>query len=150
MPPVTFKTFLLAGLAGELLFEAYAWLLSPLLFGVALAPANLVVALTQIATGLTLPYWLGFGLHFAIGALGFTATVLLVHWLSRSSLILSGALAGVGLWFVAQGLLAPAVGRSFMMGFGAYTQSSFVGHVAMAMAIGWVLQKLSTQRAAAP
>ena len=32
---------------------------------------------------------------------------------------------------------------SFMMDFGAYTQSSFIGHVWMAMLIGFVFRKLS-------
>ena len=127
----TVPTLLLAGLAGEIAFELYAWLLSPLLFGVALAPANLVVALGKIALGITLPYWLGFSVF-----------VWLMHRLTRLGLVLSGALSGLVLWFVAQGLLAPVVGRSFMMDFGAYTQSSFVGHVGMAMVIGYAIALL--------
>ncbi len=142
------RTRLMAGIAGEIAFELYAWLLSPTLFGVALAPANLVVALAKILLGITLPYWLGFALHVAIGIVGFSAFVWLVHHLTRTGFVLSGALSGAALWFIAQGLLAPVVGRSFMMGFGAYTQSSFVGHLGMAVVIGYVIAVLQRRQAA--
>lgn len=145
---LTFKNLAIAGLAGEIAFEAYAWLISPLLFGVALAPANLVVALANITLGLSLPYWVGFVVHFMIGVVGFSVLVLLTHLVSRANLIFSGVTTGVALWFVAQGLLAPIVGRSFMMGFGAYTQSSFIAHVGMATLIGFVLLKLNNSTAA--
>ncbi|UWR34749.1 hypothetical protein K3759_06565 [Sulfitobacter sp. W027] len=144
----TLRTLLMAGIAGEIAFELYAWLLSPTLFGVALAPANLVVALAKILLGITLPYWLGFALHVAIGIVGFSAFVWLVHHLTRTGFVLSGALSGAALWFIAQGLLAPVVGRSFMMGFGAYTQSSFVGHLGMAVVIGYVIAVLQRRQAA--
>ena len=143
----TLRTLALAGLAGEIAFELYAWLLSPILFGVALAPANLVVALGKIFLGITLPYWLGFALHIAVGIFGFSVFVWLVHRLTRLGPVQSGALSGFTLWFIAQGLLATLVGRSFMMGFGAYTQSSFIGHVGMAMVIGYVIATLQRRRA---
>lgn len=145
MSPIpSLRNLIVAGLAAELAFEVYAWFVSPLVFGVVLQPANLVVALAQIWLGLALPYWVGFLIHFTIGAVGFSVFVLLVHLSSRLHIMLSGALAGVALWFIAQGMLAPAVGRSFMMGFGAYTQSSFVGHVGMTMVVAFVLLKLGT------
>ncbi|QCO54756.1 hypothetical protein EOK75_02490 [Pseudorhodobacter turbinis] len=144
----TLRNLAIAGLAGEIAFELYAWLISPLLFGVALAPANLVVALTKIGFGVTLPYWAGFILHFTIGIFGFAGFVWLTHLVSRTKLVLSGAIAGFVLWFVAQGILAPLVGRTFMMGFGAYTQSSFIGHVGMATLIGYVVLLLQNRQAA--
>lgn len=139
MTPQNLRNLLLAGLVGEISFEVYAWVISPLLFGVSLAPANLVVALIQLILGATVPYWAGFLIHFVIGAVGFALFVWLTHLVSRTHLILSGAIAGFILWFVAQGLLAPAVGRTFMMGFGAYTQSSFVGHVGMTTLMGYMM-----------
>jgi len=143
MSPIpSLRNLAIAGLAAELAFEAYAWFVSPLVFGVILQPANLVVALAQVWLGLALPYWVGFLVHFTIGAVGFSVFVLLVHLSLRLHIMISGALAGVVLWFIAQGLLAPVVGRSFMMGFGAYTQSSFVGHVGMTMVVAFVLLKL--------
>ncbi len=139
LTPNTLRNLVIAGLVGEISFEVYAWLISPLLFGVALGPANLVVALIKIGFGVTVPYWAGFLVHFTIGVIGFAGFVWLTHLVSRINLILSGVIAGFILWFVAQGLLAPAVGRTFMMGFGAYTQSSFVGHVGMATLMGYVM-----------
>jgi uncharacterized membrane protein YagU involved in acid resistance len=140
------RNLAIAGLVGEISFEIYAWLISPILFGVALGPANLVIALIKIAFGVTLPYWAGFLVHFAIGAIGFAGFVWLTHLVSRTSLILSGAIAGFILWFIAQGILAPVVGRTFMMGFGAYTQSSFIGHVGMATLIGYVMVALQRRQ----
>ncbi|UYV39215.1 hypothetical protein N4R57_09525 [Rhodobacteraceae bacterium D3-12] len=142
----TLRNLALAGLAGEVSFEIYAWLISPILFGVALAPANLVVALINIAFGVTVPHWAGFLLHFAIGALGFAGVVWVTHLVSRTNLILSGAIAGLTLWFIAQGLLAPVVGRTFMMGFGTYTQSSFIGHVGMTTLMGYLMVKLQKRQ----
>ncbi|WP_376870910.1 hypothetical protein [Albirhodobacter sp. R86504] len=139
------ESLILAGIVGEIAFELYAWLLSPLLFGVALAPANLVVALVKLGTDMTIPYWAGFGLHILIGAIAFPTVVWLVAALTRTGLIISGAFSGLGLWFVAQGLLAPVIGRSFMMDFGAYTQSSFIGHVGMAMIIGYFLKSVESR-----
>lgn len=139
----------LAGLVGELSFEAYAWLVSPLLFGVKLEPANLVIGLTKTAAGLQLPYAAAFVIHFLIGALGFAAIVYLAKRLTNFGYIAAGAIAGVLLWFVAQGLLAPLMGRTFMMGFGTYTQSSFVGHVGMTLLIAMVWKNLSEKKAVA-
>jgi len=142
----------LAGLAGELSFEAYAWLVSPALFGVQLEPANLVIGLAKMASGVQLPYAAAFALHFLIGVFGFAATVWAVKRLTGAGYAVAGIGAGAGLWFIAQGVLAPLMGRSFMMGFGAYTQSSFIAHVGMALIIGLVWKwRAQTHRAdAAP
>ncbi|AML52849.1 hypothetical protein RC74_17710 [Falsihalocynthiibacter arcticus] len=144
---IKLRNLIIAGLVGEIAFEAYAWLISPLLFDVALAPANLVVALTKMIFGFSLPYWAAFVVHFSIGVVGFSGSVLLTHLVTRTNIILSGAIAGFILWFVAQGLLAPLIGRTFMMGFGAYSQSSFIGHVGMAILMGHVLLKLEAKKA---
>ena len=137
----------LAGLVGELTFEAYAWLASPALFGVKLEPANLVIGLSKKLLGLDLTYGAAFAVHFLIGALGFAAVVYLTKRMTQLGYFAAGALAGVILWFVAQGILAPLMGRSFMMGFGTYTQSSFVGHVGMTIVIAMVWQKLACRPA---
>lgn len=129
----------LAGLIGEIAFEIYAWTVSPLLFGVTLQPSNLVIALAAKLAGMSLPYEAAFVIHFMIGAFGFGAVVYLVLSAMPSKVWLAGLIAGVLLWFVAQGLLAPLIGRSFMMGFGTYTQSSFVGHVGMTVIMAQLL-----------
>lgn len=136
------RDLVLAGIVGECAFEAYAWLVSPVLFGVALAPANLVAALSKIYLGLEISYWTGFAIHLIVGAVMFPLIVLLVHKITRLGWVISGAIAGLGLWFTAQGILAPLVGRSFMMGFGTYTQSSFIAHIGMLAVIGFTLKKL--------
>lgn len=137
-------SLLLAGLVGEAAFELYAWLISPLVFGPTLEPAKLVMGLAQKIAGLSLPYAAAFALHFLIGSLGFAVVVLLVKRVSGLSFRMAGALGGLVLWFVAQGILAPLMGRAFMMDFGAYTQSSFVAHVGMAFLIGVILQSRLT------
>ena len=136
-------TIALAGLLGEIAFELYAWLLSPLLFDVVLQPANLVIALTAKLTGIQLTYPVAFPLHFLVGSLGFGAFVYVIMLLfSPGRVWLAGFFAGVVLWFVAQGMLAPFVGRSFMMDFGGYTQSSFIGHLGMTLVIARVIAAL--------
>jgi uncharacterized membrane protein YagU involved in acid resistance len=139
------STLALAGLIGEISFEAYAWLISPLIFGVQLEPAKLVTALTKIFTGIQLPYAGAFVLHFLIGAVGFATVVYLFKQLTKLGYLTSGLAAGFSLWFVAQGILAPVVGRTFMMGFGSYTQSSFVGHVGMCVLMGFLWQKFMSR-----
>lgn len=132
-------TLAIAGLIGEITFEAYAWLVSPIIFGVKLEPANLVIGLTKTFTGLQIPYAMAFVIHFLIGAFGFAAIVFLFKRIGNLSYLAAGVGAGFALWFVAQGMLAPLMGRSFMMGFGTYTQSSLIGHVGMTvvMALLW-------------
>lgn len=147
---INLKNLAIAGLIGELSFEAYAWLISPLIFGVALEPAKLVTGLTKMATGVQLSYGGAFAIHFLIGAFGFAVFVALTHLVTKTKLIWSGVIAGVVLWFVAQGILAPILGREFMMGFGNYTQSSFVGHVGMSALIAFVLTKLGEGARARP
>ncbi|OSP56764.1 hypothetical protein BV911_02130 [Pseudoruegeria sp. SK021] len=135
----------LAGLTGEVLFEVYAWVISPALFGFALQPSNLVIAMTAKLTGISLSHSAAFVLHALIGSVGFGAVV----YLTRRGLGLpvwaTGLVAGVALWFIAQGLLAPFIGRSFMMDFGPYTQSSFIGHVGMTLIMAYALDALLTR-----
>lgn len=138
--------FLLAVLAGEIAFEIYAWLISPILFGATLQPANLVSMLGGMITGTPVAYPTAFVLHFLIGSVGFALTVVATRRITGIHFLWAGALAGFVLWFVAQGVLAPLVGRSFMMGFGAYTQSPFIGHVGMSLVIGSVLARTGPAR----
>ncbi|MEH6673728.1 MAG: hypothetical protein V7666_04920 [Sulfitobacter sp.] len=145
--PSPLPALALAGLIGELTFEAYAWLASPILFGVKLEPANLVIGLSKKLGSVNLPYAAAFAIHFLIGTLGFAAVVFLTKRVTKLGFLGSGVLAGIVLWFVAQGVLAPLMGRSFMMGFGSYTQSSFVGHVGMTIVIALVWKKLLNQTA---
>jgi hypothetical protein len=123
----------LSGLIGEIVFELYAWLISPILFGVILQPSNLVIALTAKFTGVELSHAVAFPLHFTIGALGFGLFTYLIRLAMPHEVWLTGFVSGFVLWVVAQGILAPVIGRTFMMGFGTYAQSSFIGHVGMTL-----------------
>jgi uncharacterized membrane protein YagU involved in acid resistance len=143
----TLTAFVIAAIVGQAAFELYAWLVSPVLFGPSLQPANLVVALTALFTGIKLSYGAAFVLHLLIGSFGFAAFVLMTKRISGLGYRAAGALAGLILWFVAQGIFAPVIGRDFMMGFGAYTQSSFIGHVGMAFVMGVVLHMFDNRNA---
>ena len=143
---ISVRDLALAGVLGQLSFEAYAWLISPALFGLTLEPSNLVKALTAMSTGIALPYVGAFVLHFLIGS-AFVLMVWAGHRFLGLKLLLSGVLSGLALWFVAQGILAPVVGRSFMMDFGPYTQSSFLGHVGMTSVMAFVLRMRVTRQA---
>ncbi|MEP3437696.1 MAG: hypothetical protein ABJN75_13080 [Hoeflea sp.] len=140
--PIRKQTFLavaLAGLIGEVCFELYAWLISPALFGVVLQPSNLVIAITSKLTGIEITKALAFPVHFLIGSLGFGLFVYATRLIMPARVWLTGFVSGLFLWFVAQGMLAPFIGRSFMMDFGTYTQSSFVGHVGMTLIMAHLL-----------
>lgn len=132
-------SIVLAGLIGEIAFEIYAWAISPLLFNVVLQPSNLVIALTAKLTGTQISKAVAFPVHFLIGSLGFGLFVYATRLLMPARVWLTGFVSGLVLWFVAQGLLAPFIGRSFMMDFGTYTQSSFVGHVGMTLLMAHLL-----------
>lgn len=132
-------SIVLAGLIGEIAFEIYAWVISPLLFNVILQPSNLVIALTAKLTGAQISKAIAFPVHFLIGSLGFGLFVFATRLCMPARVWLTGFVSGLTLWLVAQGMLAPFIGRSFMMDFGTYTQSSFVGHVGMTLLMAHLL-----------
>lgn len=142
----------LAGLIGEISFELYAWLISPFLFGVTLQPSNLIIAMVAKLTGAQFSHTVAFPIHFIIGSLGFGLFVYMTRLVMPGRVFLTGLISGFVLWFVAQGVLAPIIGRSFMMDFGTYTQSSFIGHVSMTLIMAHLLHRflrlaaLGTQR----
>lgn len=130
-----------AGVIAETLFELYAWLVSPILFDQVLQPSNLVIAIARITLGVDLPHGAAFAIHAFIGSIGFASCVYLIQRICEMTYLVSGVVTGVLLWFVAQGILAPFIGRPFMMEFGAYTQSSFIGHVGMCLIVALVLRR---------
>lgn len=136
-----FKIAIIGGVIAQIAFEVYAWIVSPFIFGPELQPANLVMGLFSKYAGIKLSYGAAFGTHALIGIVGFGIFTLIFYKLFKGRAILSGLIAGVALWFIAQGMLAPAMGREFMMGFGPYTQSSFIGHVGMTVIISLFIHK---------
>ena len=87
-------------------------------------------------------------LHFLIGSVLFAAMVYAIESVLKKGYVMAGLISGLILWFVAQGMLAPFIGRPFMMNFNVYTQSSFVAHTGMMFVIGFVLSKLLAPKAA--
>ncbi|MDC0886215.1 hypothetical protein OAS19_00275 [Altererythrobacter sp.] len=141
----TILTIIGAGLIAEILFELYAWVISPKLFGETLEPANLVMGLFKKYLGLELAYTQAFVIHFLIGSILFAVAVYIVGKLLGGKYVIGGIVTGLALWFVAQGILAPLMGRAFMMDFGPYTQSSFFGHVGMTLIIGLIFARVWKQ-----
>lgn len=135
------KAVVLAGVIAETMFELYAWFVSPILFDQVLQPSNLVIAIARMTLGIDLPHGAAFVIHALIGSIGFASCVYLVRRISKLTCLIAGLLTGVLLWFVAQGILAPFIGRPFMMEYGAYTQSSFIGHVGMCAIIAVILRR---------
>lgn len=132
----------IAGVIAESSFELYAWLISPALFGLTLQPSKLVMAIANMTVGAELPYSVAFVIHALIGSIGFATAVYITRQVSKLSYPIAGAVTGSLLWFIAQGILAPLIGRPFMMEFGAYTQSSFIGHVGMTMVAALIMRHL--------
>lgn len=66
--------------------------------------------------------------------------VYLVRVALKMRVWMTGVIADIALWVVAQGILAPFIGRSFMMGFGPYTQYLFIGHVGMTLVMAYLLE----------
>lgn len=97
-------------------------------------------AIARMTLGIDLAHGAAFAVHALIGSIGFASCVYLVRRISKLTCLIAGLLTGVLLWFVAQGILAPVIGRPFMIDYGAYTQSSFIGHVGMCAIVGVILR----------
>lgn len=142
--PATLLALLAAGIAGEIAFELYAFGASPLLFGLTLEPARLVAGLAGKVLGLELSYGAAFAIHVLAGAVLFPLGYLAFRRIVPiGSPVLAGLAWGLVLWAIAQGLLAPLVGRPPFMGFGAYTWSSLLAHPVLAVVTAVVFHRLS-------
>jgi len=151
MLPKVLPSLLIAGLAGEIAFEIYAFGVSPWVFGLALEPANLVNGLLARHLGVDLPYSAAFALHVLVGAVLFPLLYLALRRFGPlRSPVANGLLLGLALWLVAQGLLAPLVGRPPFMGFGAYTWSSLVAHPLLTVVVAIVFERATAVRAPRP
>lgn len=140
---------ILAGILAQLMFELYAWIINPMIFGFSLQPALLVKQLAAAYPGVEVSYETAFVLHVFVGVVLFPAGYLFLRRLAGCHLrhwLLAGTAYGIILWFVAQGVLAPMVGRDFMMGFQPYTWASLVAHPLMAVAIAGVYFGLYERR----
>lgn len=65
------RNLILGGLAGHLLWEAFARFLTPWVLGYPLEPAGLIDALFNHLAGVQVNYWLREALHYVIGIIGY-------------------------------------------------------------------------------
>jgi hypothetical protein len=138
---------LLAGLAGTAVFEFIALVVAPLVLGNPLLPARLVVNLAAAQTGADLPMLFGWIGHLAAGIVVFPLGYLAFLRVSGlRSWPLGGALWGVVLWLLAQGVFAPAAGGPFMSGFSYFMGVSLIVHLAYALAVALALHLLQARR----
>lgn len=147
----TLSLVILAGLAGESVFEVIAWGVAPLALGRPMQPAILVADLARALFGAAPPMPLAFGVHLASGIVLFPFGYLLFRSATgMRSPALAGLLWGVILWLGAQAVLAPLAGRPFMLGYGAYTWGSLGAHVVYALAVALAYDALARRMVLAP
>ena len=138
---------LIAGIAAEIAFESFGLLLAPVLFGFQMEPANLVIGLIKTFAGIDASYAVAYAIHLCVGAIVFPTGYVLLRKtiLARLPWVVAGVIWGVILWFTAQGILAPLMGRAFMMDWVPYTWASLIAHPMMAVVIAFVWHKLAEQ-----
>ena len=102
----------LGGLAGLMIWEAWARLLTPLVLGGPLEPAGLVISLVGRWTGLALDRLPAEAIHYVIGIVGYPAAYWIIsRLLPRWSLVLD-----LGVWAIFTGfLLVSAIGGGIDM-----------------------------------
>lgn len=139
---------LIAGVAAEIVFESFGLFLAPVLFGFPMEPANLVVGLIKTFTGVEASYAFAYALHLAVGAIVFPLGYVMLRKtvLARVSWIIAGLVWGLILWFTAQGILAPLMGRAFMMDWAPYTWASLIAHPMMTLVIAFIWNRLSERK----
>jgi len=138
---------LIAGVAAEIAFESFGLLLAPIFFGFQMEPANLVIGLIKAFTGINVSYMAAYVLHLCVGAIVFPTGYVLLRKtiLARLPWVVAGLIWGLILWFIAQGILAPLMGRAFMMDWVPYTWASLIAHPMMTVVIAFVWHKLVEQ-----
>lgn len=143
---------LIAGVAAEIAFESFGLLLAPTLFGFQMEPANLVIGLIKSFTGVNVSYTAAYVLHLCVGAIAFPTGYVLLRKtiLTHVPWVVAGLIWGLILWFIAQGILAPLMGRAFMMDWVPYTWASLIAHPMMTVVIAFVWYKLAEQPQQAP
>ena len=132
-----------AGVLGEVVFEALAWLAAPPLFGMALQPAFLIAKLAERWAGQDLVYGAAFILHFLAGVVVFPILYRLAFGAAaRSRWLTCGIAWGLALWLVSQAVLAPLAGLPFMAGFGVYAWAAAAAHIAYAATVAAAYPRL--------
>lgn len=133
-----------AGLLAEVMFEVLALGVAPAVLGQAMKPALLVGALARGLLGAPVTPGTAWAIHLLAGVVVFPMGYVLFRRVTGAlSWPGSAVLYAVALWLLAQGVLAPAAGRPFMLGFGAYTWASLAVHLAYVLTAAAVLNRLA-------
>jgi hypothetical protein len=132
-----------AGVAGELVFEAIAWGVAPLVIDMPVQPAFLIAMLLDRLVGQDLNYGGAFILHFLSGVALFpVAYRLIVGPLADRRGLAAGFVWGLALWLAAQGLLSPLAGGVPFGGPGLYAPVSLGAYLAYALVVAVVYPRL--------
>ncbi|MEF2548475.1 hypothetical protein VQ045_15045 [Aurantimonas sp. E1-2-R+4] len=134
---------LLAGLAGQAIFEITALVLIPALLGMPLMPAALVTALSQSLLGFDVAMGAAWAVHLVADIVAFPLGYLALRRAIGLSWSAAGTLWGIVLWLLAQAVLAPLAGRPFMLGFVPYTWVSLGAHLAYTLVVAFANARLT-------
>lgn len=134
-------TILLAGLAAEVTWEIWARLITPFWVGGPLEPAALIQDVFGLSSRLQAEI-----IHLLVGFIAYPIGYLLVArplaraitpWMPWPLVALA---YGIGLWIFALYIMAHLfAGHPPFLGFIPLTWASLVGHLAFAVALGWVV-----------
>lgn len=103
--PLSLANLALGGLAGLLVWEAWARILTKAVLGYPLEPAGLIDAIAQHQFGLAIPYLAREAMHYLVGIIGYPLAYFLIsRHLRNWSLVLDGIVfasfsAGVAYYF---------------------------------------------------
>lgn len=112
----TIKNLAIGGLAGLLLWEIFARVITKAVLGYPLEPAGLIDAIANHQLGLSVNYWVREALHYGVGILGYPIAYYLVSRLVPrwgallDMLVLATFTIGLGLAFAKSGFKLPLVG----------------------------------------
>lgn len=138
-----FAALLGAGVLGEVVFEALAWLAAPALFGMALQPAFLIAKLAERWAGQDLVYGAAFILHFLAGVVVFPIAYRLIFGARiRRRWLTCGIAWGLALWLISEAVLAPLAGLPWMAGLGLYVWAAGGAHIAYALTVAAAYPRL--------
>jgi hypothetical protein len=126
---------LLAAVAALIAWEVFARVLAPLWIGGPLQPTGLVKTLFANVLGLPVGQAAAQAVHLATGLLVYPAAYFVATRIKSLGWVADGAILGAATWFFALGVLAPASGLPFLLGFGTIAWASLAGHLAYGFAL---------------
>lgn len=138
---------MLAGLAGHLVWEFFARLLTRWLLGGPLEPAALIISLCENLFAFNPGRPAAEVLHYATGILFYpVGYYILIKIAPALPTWLSGLIWGVVTWILALGVFASLAGLPFMLGFIPLSWFSLAGHVFYGLVLALVFARLTVRR----